>query len=133
MVVRALKDFFNDGARMRRVIREQRAGITMGRSASAIGTNCLVLGGGGREYAIAWRLARSDSVATIDVVPGNPGMALFARVLDFPVRDTGRLQQHLAAAQVDLGIVGPDEMIAEGVGDQLRRGGIAVVAPSREA
>src|SRR5690349_15318321 len=133
MVMRALKDFFNDGARMRRIIREQRASITMGRSASAIGTNCLVLGGGGREYAIAWRLARSDSVASIDVVPGNPGVALFARVFDFSTKDALRLQQHMAAAYIDLAIVGPDELVAEGIRDVLRRGGVAVVAPSREA
>ncbi|HYK98535.1 MAG TPA: phosphoribosylamine--glycine ligase [Candidatus Acidoferrales bacterium] len=133
MVMRALKDLFNDGARTRRIIREQRASITMGRSASAIGTNCLVLGGGGREYAIAWRLARSDSVASIDVVPGNPGVALFARVFDFSTKDALRLQQHMAAAYTDLAIVGPDELVAEGIGDVLRRGGVAVVAPSREA
>jgi phosphoribosylamine---glycine ligase len=128
-----IRDLFKHGDKVQRIIREQRANRSPGRSSGAPGLNCLVLGGGGREYAIAWRLARSDSVATIDVVPGNPGMALFSRVLDFSVRDAGRLQQHLAAAQVDLAIVGPDELVAEGVGDHLRRGGIAVVAPSREA
>src|SRR5207245_4668369 len=69
----------------------------------------------------------------IDVVPGNPGLALFTRVLDFAPRDGARLQQHLAAAQIDLAIVGPDDLIADGVADSLRRGSIAVVGPSREA
>jgi len=50
------------------------------RSAGAPGLNCLVLGGGGREYAIAWRLANCNSVTTIDVIPGNAGLSLFARV-----------------------------------------------------
>ena len=131
--MRAIKDLFNEGEKIQRIIREQRANRSPGRSAGAPGLNCLVLGGGGREYAIAWRLARSDSVATIDVVPGNPGMALFTRVLDFPVKDVGRLQQHLAAAQIDLAIVGPDELVAEGVGDTLRRASVATVGPSREA
>src|SRR5207247_1157298 len=91
------------------------------------------VGGGGREYAIAWRLARCDSVATIDVVPGNAGVALFSRVIDFSPHDVGRLQQHLAASAIDLAIVGPDELIAEGLGDHLRRASVAVVAPSKEA
>jgi phosphoribosylamine--glycine ligase len=133
MVMRAIKEFFDDGARIRRIIREQRAGLTEARSATLVGTSILVLGGGGREYAIAWRLARSDSVHSIDVVPGNPGVGLFARTLDFSPRDAARLHQHLAAAHIDLAIVGPDELVAEGIGDVLRRGGIAVVAPTREA
>ncbi len=132
-MLRWIKDLLNDGEKVQRIIREQRANRSPGRSAGAPGYNCLVLGGGGREYAIAWQLARSDSVATIDVVPGNPGMSLFTRVLDFPARDASRLQQHLAASYIDLAIVGPDELVAEGIGDALRRGSIAVVAPSREA
>ncbi len=131
--MRAIKDLFSEGEKIQRIIREQRANRSPGRSPGAPGLNCLVLGGGGREYAIAWRLARSDSVATIDVVPGNPGMSLFTRVLDFPVKDVGRLQQHLAAAQIDLAIVGPDELVAEGIGDTLRRASVATVGPSREA
>src|SRR4051812_42048022 len=81
---------------------EQRKARTERRGRIGSGLNCLVLGGGGREYAIAWRLARSDSAALIDVVPGNPGVALFSHVVDFSPRDSARLQQHLAAAQIDL-------------------------------
>ncbi len=127
-----MKDVFKSD-RVYRLIQEQRRQRSPGRSPGAPGLNCLVLGGGGREYAIAWRLARCDSVATIDVIPGNGGLALFARLLDFPPSDVGRLQQHLAAAHIDLAIVGPDELVAQGVGDHLRRGGIAAVCPSREA
>jgi len=130
--MRAIREFLDESARTKRLIREQRASRSPGRSGGAPGTNCLVLGGGGREYAIAWRLARSDSVGSIDVVPGNAGMSLFARTLDFPVHDAARMQQHLAAAHIDLAIVGPDELVAEGIGDVLRRGSISVVAPSRE-
>src|SRR5438132_13465277 len=119
--------------RLRKMILEQRANRSAQRARGGPGLNCLVLGGGGREYAIAWRLARSEGASMIDVVPGNPGLALFTRVLDFPVRDTARLQQHLAAAQIDLAIVGPDDLVADGVADALRRGSIAVVGPSRDA
>jgi phosphoribosylamine--glycine ligase len=131
--VKWLKNMLSDGEKVQKIIREQRANRSPGRSPGAPGINCLVLGGGGREYAIAWRLARSDSAATIDVIPGNPGMSLFTRMLDFPVRDATRLQQHLAASFIDLAIVGPDDLVADGVADSLRRGSIAVVGPSRDA
>jgi len=131
--VKQIRDYFRHGEKVQQLIQEQRKQRSPGRSLGAPGLNCLVLGGGGREYAIAWRLARCDSVATIDVVPGNAGVALFSRVIDFSPHDVGRLQQHLAASAIDLAIVGPDELIAEGLGDHLRRASVAVVAPSKEA
>lgn len=131
--MKGIRDYFQHGEKVQRIIREQRANRSPGRAIGAPGLNCLVLGGGGREYAIAWRLARCDSVATIDVIPGNAGVALFSRVLDIPVNDVGRLQQHLAASLIDLAIVGPDDLVADGLGDHLRRASVAVVAPSRDA
>ena len=131
--MKRLRDLFSEGEKVQKIIRQQRASRSPGRSPGAPGLNCLVLGSGGREYAIAWRLARSDSVTTIDVAPGNPGMALFTRTVDLPPRDAARLQQHLAASLIDLAIVGPDELLAEGVADALRRGSIAVVGPTRAA
>ena len=121
------------GDRVHRIIKEQRAQRSPGRSPGAPGLNCLVLGGGGREYAIAWRLARDQSVATIDVTPGNAGMPLFTRILDFPPDDLGRLEQHIVASHIDLAIVGPDDLVAKGIGQALGRGGISSVGPSREA
>ena len=103
------------------------------RSAGAPGLNCLVLGGGGREYAIAWRLANCQSVTTIDVVPGNAGLSLFTRVLDQRPDNVEWLDEHVLASFIDLAIVGTDELVAAGMGDALRRSGIAVVGPSREA
>jgi phosphoribosylamine--glycine ligase len=130
--MKAIRNILGGGA-IKETIKEHRAQLSPGRTPGAPGLNCLVLGGGGREYAIAWRLARSDSVASIDVVPGNAGVALFTRVLDFAARDVARLQQHVAASAIDLAIVGPDELIADGVGDHLRRASVSVVAPSKEA
>ena len=131
--MKEVKDFIQGGEKIQRLIREYRANRSPGRSFGAPGMHCLVLGGGGREYAIAWRLARCNSVSTIDVLPGNAGMQLFSRALDFPPTDVARLQQHIAASLIDLAIVGPDELVAEGVGDHLRRSSVSVVAPSREA
>ena len=103
------------------------------RSAGAPGLNCLVLGGGGREYAIAWRLANCNSVTTIDVVPGNAGLSLFTRVLDQRPDNLVWLEEHVLASFIDLAIVGTDELVAAGLADSLRRSGIAVVGPSRDA
>ena len=125
--------FFNDGARIRKIIAEQRAQRSPGRPHTGAGLNALVLGGGGREYAIAWRLARCDSVLTIDAIPGTPAMSLFARVIDLPLDRADRIEQHIAASHIDLVIVGPDEPIAAGIGDALRRTGVTVVCPSRSA
>jgi phosphoribosylamine--glycine ligase len=125
-----MKDLLLGRDRVARVIQEHRASRSPGRGHGGAGLNCLVLGGGGREYAIAWRLARSASVGMIDVVPGNGAMALFARVLDFPPTDIARIEQHCAAASIDLVIVGPDDLVASGIGDEIRRSGVTVVCPS---
>ena len=69
--MKEIRNYFKRGEKVQQLIAEQRKQRSPGRSLGAPGLNCLVLGGGGREYAIAWRLARCDSVATIDVVPGN--------------------------------------------------------------
>src|SRR5258708_2672707 len=111
----------------------RRAARSPGRAPAGTGLNVLVLGGGGREYAIAWRLARSESVAAIDVIPGNPGMSFFTRPLDIPLDRMDRIEQHIAAAAVDLVIGRPDDLVASGIGDALRRTGASVVCPSREA
>jgi len=128
----ALKGIFG-GEAVYKKIWEQRRQRSPRRSAGAPGLNCLVLGGGGREYAIAWRLANCNSVTTIDVVPGNAGLSLFARVLDQRPDNLVWLDEHVLASFIDLAIVGTDELVAAGLGDALRRSGIAVVGPSRDA
>src|SRR3989454_6273751 len=121
------------GEQVHQKIWEHRKQRSPGRSPGAPGLNCLVLGGGGREYAICWRLANCNSVATIDVLPGNAGLGLFTRVIDRRPDDVAWLEQHVVASHIDLAIVGPDELIAAGIGDVLRRSGIAVIGASREA
>src|SRR6266851_10442682 len=121
------------GGRRKAELAALRAQRPMGRSPGAPGLNCLVLGGGGREYAIAWRLANCTSVTTIDVVPGNAGLSLFTRVLDQSPTNVSWLDEHVLASFIDLAIVGTDELVAAGIGDALRRSGIAVVGASRDA
>src|SRR2546428_13007767 len=121
------------GEKVHQKIWEQRKQRRRGRSAGAPGLTCLVLGGGGREYAICWRLANCSSVSTIDVLPGNAGLGLFTRVIDRRPADVAWLEQHVVASHIDLAIVGPDELIAAGIGDVLRRSGIAGIGAPREA
>lgn len=121
------------GGGSKKKIAEFKAQRPIGRSIGAPGLNCLVLGGGGREYAIAWALARARSVANIDSAPGNGGTALFTRTLDIDLADASAIARYVAASQIDLAIVGPDELVEQGMGDVLRRCAIAVVAPSRDA
>src|SRR5256886_16939710 len=128
----SLKGIFG-GEAVYKKISERRRQRRPRRSAGAPGLNCLGLGGGGGEYAIAWRLANCKSVTTIDVVPGNAGLSLFTRLHDQRTDNVAWLDEHVLASFIDLAIVGTDELVAAGIGDVLRRSGIAVVGASREA
>src|SRR5438477_11916774 len=100
---------------------EQRKQRSPRRSAGAPGLNCLVLGGGGREYAIAWRLANCNSVTTIDAVPGNAGLSLFTRVIAQSPDNVSWLREPVLASFIDLPTLGTDEPVAAGIGHAVRR------------
>src|SRR5256712_13470415 len=109
------------GEKVHQKIWEQRKQRSPGRSAGAPGLNCLVLGGGGREYAICWRLANCSSVSTIDVLPGNAGLGLFTRVIDRRPHDVAWAAPNVVAPPIALPVGGPHRTIAPGIGDRLRR------------
>jgi phosphoribosylamine---glycine ligase len=93
----------------------------------------LVLGGGGREHALAAALVRDPSVEQVHVAPGNPGIAAVAeRHAVDPLDTVGvlRLAQQVAA---DLVVIGPEAPLVAGVGDALRSAGIATFGPGRGA
>jgi phosphoribosylamine---glycine ligase len=93
----------------------------------------LVLGGGGREHALAAALTRDPSVDEVHACPGNPGIAAVAeRHAVDPLDTVGvlRLAEHLAA---DLVVIGPEAPLVAGVGDALRSAGIATFGPGRGA
>src|SRR3989442_13790685 len=120
------------GEKVHQKIWEQRKQRSSGRAAGAPGLNCLVLGGGGREYAICWRLANCSSVSTIDVLPGNAGLGLFTRVIDRRPDDVAWLEPHVVASHINLAVAGPDKLIAAGIGDFVLRSGLAFIGTSRE-
>ena len=109
----SIKGIFG-GEAVYKKIYEHRRQRSPRRSAGAPGLNCLVLGGGGREYAIAWRLANCHSVTTIDVVPGNAGLSLFARVLDRKPDDLVWLDEDFP--EVDIYHTSPSKFDSDGDG-----------------
>ncbi|MGE3344449.1 MAG: phosphoribosylamine--glycine ligase [Vicinamibacterales bacterium] len=93
----------------------------------------LVIGSGGREHAIAWRLAQDPMVTDVLSAPGNPGMAAIGRCLPVSVTDPAAVLALVQAEQVDLTVVGPEAALDAGVADLLRDAGHAVVGPRRAA
>ena len=97
-----------------------------------MGAKVMVLGGGGREHAIAWKLAQSEEVANVYCMPGNPGTAAEAKVHNLALKPT-EADQVVAAARalnVTLVVIGPEAPLVAGVGDALRRAGIPVFGPN---
>src|SRR5262245_8731622 len=93
----------------------------------------LLLGGGGREHALAWKIAQSPHVEQLWAAPGNPGIARHARCLDLRADDAEGLAGFAAGHDVDLVVVGPEQPLVAGVADVLRARGLAVFGPSRRA
>jgi phosphoribosylamine---glycine ligase len=92
----------------------------------------LVLGGGGREHALVWKLAQSHSVGSVTSAPGNPGMAELGEVVpDLEITDPEAVRTY--AKDMDLVVVGPEAPLAAGVVDALAEAGIGTFGPSKAA
>ncbi|MDD9898427.1 MAG: phosphoribosylamine--glycine ligase [Candidatus Melainabacteria bacterium] len=95
----------------------------------------LVIGSGGREHALTWKLAQSPKVEKIFVAPGNPGTAAIdkAENIDIKVSDFGKLS-HLAYAEaIDITVVGPDDPLGDGIIDHFQAKGLKIWGPSQAA
>jgi len=93
----------------------------------------LLVGSGGREHALAWRLAQSPSCAALFAAPGNPGMADHASLLPIAADDMAALVSAAQQHNIDLVVVGPEGPLVLGLADRLRAVGIAVFGPSAAA
>ena len=93
----------------------------------------LVIGGGGREHALAWKLAQSEGVETVFVAPGNAGTAREARVSNLPLSEPGELAAFAAGENLRFTVVGPEAPLAAGIVDLFRARGLRIFGPTREA
>ncbi|HEX2141131.1 MAG TPA: phosphoribosylamine--glycine ligase, partial [Candidatus Limnocylindria bacterium] len=94
----------------------------------------LVLGGGGREHALAWRLARDEAVRRVRIAPGNGGTPATAETVPgLDPLDPVAVARHAGRERYDLVVIGPEGPLASGVADALAQAGIPAFGPSRDA
>ncbi|WP_374944740.1 phosphoribosylamine--glycine ligase [Sphingomonas sp.] len=95
--------------------------------------NVLLIGGGGREHALAWKLAQSPALDTLYAAPGNPGIAAHATCVALDATDHAAVVAFAQARVVRLVVIGPEAPLVDGLADALRDAGIAVFGPSAAA
>ncbi|MFI4910961.1 MAG: phosphoribosylamine--glycine ligase [Sedimentisphaeraceae bacterium JB056] len=95
--------------------------------------NVLLVGSGGREHAIAWKLSQSKSLTKLYMAPGNPGMAKFGPTVDIDVNDTEKLVKFAKDNAIELVVVGPEDPLAGGLVDAVEAAGIKAFGPSKAA
>jgi phosphoribosylamine---glycine ligase len=95
--------------------------------------NVLIVGSGGREHALAWKLSQSPELTSLHAAPGNPGIAELGECHPVRAEDGEGLLDLCRSLSIDLAVVGPEAPLVAGVGDELRRGGVAVFGPSAAA
>jgi phosphoribosylamine--glycine ligase len=99
--------------------------------------NILLLGSGGREHALAWKLAQSRLIAeergALYAAPGNPGVAQHAELVALDLGNHGDVVGFCSAKSIGLVVIGPEAPLVDGLADSLRAAGVAVFGPSRAA
>ncbi|KAB2770461.1 phosphoribosylamine--glycine ligase [Brucella anthropi] len=93
----------------------------------------LLIGSGGREHALAWKLSASPSLTKLYCAPGNPGIATVAELVDIGVDDHQALIAFAKDKKIDLVVVGPEAPLVAGLSDEMRAEGIRVFGPSKAA
>lgn len=93
----------------------------------------LVVGGGGREHALAWKLAQSREVDKLYAIPGNAGIGRIAERGPGSVTDVAAIADYAEKHCIDLTVVGPEAALGAGIADEFERRGLAIFGPTREA
>ena len=93
--------------------------------------NVLLIGSGGREHALAWKLAQSPKLGKLFAAPGNPGIAEHARLVDIDPADHRSTVDFCLKNSVELIVIGPEAPLVDGLADNLRTMGFAVFGPNR--
>jgi phosphoribosylamine---glycine ligase len=92
----------------------------------------LVVGGGGREHALCWKLSQSDAVDRLYAAPGNAGIAEVATLLPISASDVAGIVDFAERERVDLTVVGPEVPLVAGLADEMHARGMAVFGPTRD-
>ncbi|UCC22659.1 MAG: phosphoribosylamine--glycine ligase [Planctomycetota bacterium] len=95
--------------------------------------NVLLIGSGGREHALAWKLTQSKNLKTLYIAPGNPGTARCGKNIDIGVNDADKLVDFARQKSVGLVVVGPEDPLAAGIVDAFEAAGIKAFGPSGAA
>ncbi len=96
--------------------------------------NILVIGSGGREHALTWKLAQSPKAEKIYAIPGNPGIGELAEcVKDISIEDNSSIVAFAKEHDIDLVVIGPEAPLTNGLADELTKAGIRVFGPTKEA
>jgi phosphoribosylamine--glycine ligase len=95
--------------------------------------NVLVIGGGGREHALAWKLRQSPRVNRVFIVPGNAGTAREGRNVEIKLSEPNQLLNFARQESVELTVVGPDDVLAAGIVDLFENAGLRIFGPCKEA
>ena len=93
----------------------------------------LVIGGGGREHALTWKLHQSPMVERIYVAPGNAGTGQMAQNVPIPASEFAQLLQFALVEKIDLTVVGPDDALAGGIVDRFQAHGLRIFGPNQQA
>ena len=93
----------------------------------------LIIGGGGREHALAWRLAESPRVTGLYAMPGNPGIGQVAELVPGDPMNFSAIEKAARQNAIDLVVVGPEDPLAAGLANHLERAGVRVFGPSKQA
>ncbi len=93
----------------------------------------LLIGSGGREHALAWKLAASPRVTALYAAPGNPGIAQYAECVDIEVMDFEGIEKFVKSNGIEFVVIGPEDPLAGGLADRIKAMGVKVFGPSKEA
>jgi phosphoribosylamine---glycine ligase len=102
-------------------------------SAKGLFMNVLLIGSGGREHALAWKLAQSPKLSTLYAAPGNPGIARHATLVALDAASHSAVIDFCKSHKIALVVVGPEQPLVDGLADSLRSAGIACFGPSQTA
>ncbi len=95
--------------------------------------NILLIGSGGREHALAWKLAQSPLCTRLFACPGNPGIAAHAELVDLTIEDHAAVVAFCEERRIGLVVIGPEAPLVDGLADSLRSAGVPVFGPGKAA